>query len=132
MGEKSGKPGPDPGCGGRPRKPLDEEVMKRAASIGCNNDEIAALLGFTRPGFDCRLEREPDLALACETARNTGRATLRRLQWQQASAGNPTMLIWLGKNMLSQTDRTEVAGPGGGAILIQIVKHTEDDDAGAK
>jgi hypothetical protein len=29
---------------------------------------------------------------------------LRRLQWKGAEAGNPTMLIWLGKQMLGQRD----------------------------
>ena len=37
----------------------------------------------------------------------TGRATLRRLQWQRANGGADTMLIWLGKQMLGQKDKVE-------------------------
>jgi hypothetical protein len=32
---------------------------------------------------------------------------LRRLQWKLARAGNATMLIWLGKQWLGQTDKVE-------------------------
>jgi hypothetical protein len=36
------------------------------------------------------------LAHGAASAAHRGRATLRRLQWQRADAGNLTMLIWLG------------------------------------
>jgi len=29
-------------------------------------------------------------------------------QWKTATGGNPTMQIWLGKNMLGQTDKQEI------------------------
>ena len=37
-----------------------------------------------------------------------GKASLRRTQWKTATGGNPTMQIWLGKNMLGQTDKQEI------------------------
>ena len=33
---------------------------------------------------------------------------LRKAQIDSACAGNPTMLIWLGKQMLNQTDSQEI------------------------
>ncbi len=45
-----------------------------------------------------------------------GRIALRRLQWQTAQSGNPTMQIWLGKQYLGQSDKQEIAGKDGGPI----------------
>lgn len=121
MGKLSGKRGPDPGCGGSagaPRKKLDLVVMRRAASIGCNAEEIAALLGVGRSTFYKHLEEDVGLQEDLDQAADSGKATLRRMQWQRAAAGSDTMLIWLGKNMLGQTDRHELSGKGGGPVMI--------------
>ena len=40
-----------------------------------------------------------------EQKRGSGKASLRRRQWQAAEAGDKTMLIWLGKNWLGQSDQ---------------------------
>jgi precorrin-4 methylase len=42
-----------------------------------------------------------------ELKRKSGRASLRRKQWQMAD-NNPTMAIWLGKQYLNQTDKSVV------------------------
>jgi hypothetical protein len=56
-----------------------------------------------------------------EKARSEGKASLRRLQWQNAAQGNVTMQIWLGKQLLDQNDtqRTELTGRDGEAIRIE-------------
>jgi hypothetical protein len=36
-----------------------------------------------------------------------GRTSLRRMQWDAARQGNPTMLVWLGKQYLGQSDKVE-------------------------
>jgi DNA-binding XRE family transcriptional regulator len=95
---------------GRPPVVFDLEVAKRAASLGCTQEEIASLLGISRRTWINRLEQDEGLVEEIERARDEGRTTLRRLQWQQANAGSDTMLIWLGKNLLRQTgDRPEQA-----------------------
>jgi hypothetical protein len=53
------------------------------------------------------LERDPEFQRIIDEARASGRATLRRLQWQRANGGSDTMLIWLGKQMLGQKDKVE-------------------------
>jgi hypothetical protein len=105
MGER----GPQPGEGGAPRKVLDLEVARRAATLGCSPDEIAMLLGVARRTFHNHLKQDAALQEAVEERRAQGRTTLRRLQWQQANDGNTTMLIWLGKQLLGQRDRHEVS-----------------------
>jgi hypothetical protein len=121
--------GPLPGNGGRPPKPIDREVMKRAAGIGCNVAEIAALNGISFVQFYQRLKTDPTLQAELDEARNNGRATLRRYQWQRAAAGSDTMLIWLGKNMLEQTDKHELTGKDGTAISYVIRAPTPVESA---
>jgi hypothetical protein len=64
--------------------------------------------------------KDEAFAAAVEQARGQGRATLRRRQWHRANNGSDTMLIWLGKNMLGQSDRHELGGPGGGPIEMVV------------
>ena len=104
------KDGAAPGPGGRPRAEIDLGLVERSAHIGCTNDEIVALLGIGRSTFYDRLKDDPELQAVIDRGRAVGRATLRRLQWQGAENGNATMLVWLGKNMLSQTDKIENSG----------------------
>jgi hypothetical protein len=134
MGKLSGKRGPDAGSpnarnAGAPRKKLDLVVMRRAASIGCNAEEIAALLGVSRATFYNHLEQDEGLQEDLDQAADSGKATLRRMQWQRAAAGSDTMLIWLGKNMLGQTDRHELTGKDGGAISYVIRAPTPVESA---
>jgi len=48
----------------------------------------------------------------------SGKSILRRLQWQAALGGNITMQIWLGKQLLGQSDRqsAELTGDGDGPL----------------
>jgi hypothetical protein len=109
-GYKSGKP---PGA---PRKEIDLDVAERAASIGCQMEEIAAMLGVGKQCLYDRLKDTPELVEVIDRGRAKGRGTLRRLQWQHANGGSDTMLIWLGKNLLGQTDKFEHGGAEGGPI----------------
>ncbi len=49
--------------------------------------------------------------------------SLRRLQWKAAKENNVTMLIWLGKQYLGQTDKQEVSG----AEPIELIMHHAKD-----
>ncbi len=86
----------------RPRKPVDEERLFELASQGLSTTEIAAELQCSVDTLD-RNYREELLE-----GKEKCRATLRAKQYELAAKGNVTMLIWLGKNMLGQSDKTEV------------------------
>jgi hypothetical protein len=116
---KDAKNGPAPGEGGRPPTPIDLDVVRRAAGIGCTVDEIAAVLGVPRRTLYDRMEQDLEIRCALDEGRDQGRATLRRLQWQQAHAGNATMLIWLGKQLLGQRDKHEVEQTGMPTLQLQ-------------
>jgi hypothetical protein len=83
--------------------------------------EIAALLGIGRRTLYDHIERDPAVADALEKGRGTGRATLRRLQWEKAQAGDTSMLIWLGKILCGQRDTSVVALTGADRGPVQSV-----------
>jgi len=65
--------------------------------------EIAAWFGVSRPTIE-RRAREPQFREAMEHGYARGRISLRRWQFQAARKLNPTMLIWLGKQYLGQSN----------------------------
>lgn len=101
--------------GGRPPKKIDEEMVEKLASIGCTGDEIAAVLDCCRDTLYARFSD------SLKKGQNKAKATLRRLQWQSATSGNITMQIWLGKNMLGQSNKHEIHAIDN--RLIQVVHY---------
>jgi hypothetical protein len=85
----------------RPRKKLDGEKIKQLAGLGLCYAEIAAVLECSH---DLLERRYRDVIATGHSKRN---ASLRRKQYEVAINGNPTMLIWLGKQFLDQKDKVE-------------------------
>lgn len=97
-----------PGEGpGRPRKEIDAKLVEQLASIQCTDEEIAAICGVSHDTLLRRKNDDPVFLEAIEQGRAKGRVSLRRMQWKAATTGNPTMLIWLGKQLLGQRDKIE-------------------------
>jgi hypothetical protein len=111
---------------GRPPAVIDLLTVERAASIGCTVEDIAALLGLSRKTIYNHMEQDPELAEAMDRGRGMGRASLRRMQWEKASTGDTSMLIWLGKILCGQRDTSVVAvtGANGGPVQSQSVSVT--------
>ncbi len=78
------------------------ELVFRLAGIGCTLDEISRVMLIPITTLRRRLgaELERGKAKLC--------MSLRRRQLAVARKGNVSMLIWLGKQYLGQTDRQEV------------------------
>jgi len=53
------------------------------------------------------------------------RVNLRKKQYDVAMAGNVSMLIWLGKNELNQTDRQEVEQKTEERRIVEVRKSSE-------
>ena len=98
----------------RPRKEIDEDKLEQLASLGLSNAEIAAVLDVSHDTIE-RNYRE-----TLDWGRNKRNASLRRKQYEIAMVGNPTMLIWLGKQFLGQSDKNEVTGADGGPLQASI------------
>lgn len=94
---------------GRPRKILTEDALKlieNLSRIMCTDEEIASILGCSRDIF-YNVDNEELYRQAIEKGKAQGKQSLRRQQWEIAKKGNASMLIWLGKQWLGQTDKVE-------------------------
>lgn len=92
-----------PNKGARPRiKDVDQELVWKLACMMCTIKEIADVLGL---GEGQITKKFGDLI---EKGRSEGRKALRRAQFEKAvSDKDPRMLIFLGKQYLSQKDNPE-------------------------
>jgi len=99
----------------RPRKLIDQKQVEELARIGCTEPDMAAVLGVSVDTLQRRKRASAEFRGAIEKGRASLRNSLRRLQVKKALEGNVTMLIWLGKQLLGQSDRqnTELTGPEG-------------------
>ena len=93
--------------GGRPKKyDIDTKEVFKLASYGCTNTEIADFFGCSNV-----LKGRTDL-----------KKRLRKAQIDAALGGNSTMLIWLGKQYLEQTEKSEVewTNPVSGIEFVDV------------
>jgi len=105
---------------GRPKLEIDGDLVEKLAGIGCPNKEIAAIVGCSVDTLDRHF------ADVIAKGRENGKTRLRKKQIEVALAGNVTMLIFLGKNMLGQADKQEISGPDGTPVM-QLPLSTEQD-----
>lgn len=90
---------------GRPQAVVDPKLVENLASIGCTLSEVAAACNCSKDTIERRFATE------MAKGRENGKTRLRKKQLEVALAGNVVMLIWLGKQMLGQSE--------------QITQHTE-------
>jgi hypothetical protein len=93
--------------GGRPRKEIDQHTFEGLCEIQCTLEEIAGVLRVSEDTVERWCERTYELGFADAYKKfsATGKTSLRRSQFELAKKGNPTMLIWLGKQYLGQIDK---------------------------
>lgn len=89
---------------GRPKKKIDYELVEKLAYIQCTQEEISSILGISTR----TLQKDKEFLRIYKNGMDNGKMSLRRLQWKAAEKGNNTMLIWLGKQYLNQTDKQEL------------------------
>ncbi len=93
--------------------------------IQCTQEEICGIYGVTDKTLNEALKRrgEPGFSEFYKKHQDEGRASLRRAQWKAAQDGNPTMLVWLGKQMLGQRDKVDVDNTSSdGSMTPQVVE----------
>ena len=105
---------------GRPPIPVDLELLGDLAEIHCVQAEAAPILGISLRTFERHLAEDDEFAAVWYGRAARGKKSLRRLQWEQAEAGNVTMQIWLGKQLLGQKDRQELTGKDDAPIFGDI------------
>ena len=88
---------------GRRKKEIDLEKLENMASFACTQEEIAKEMGFERTLFTTR----KDVKEAYANGFNKAKTRLRVAQFKAATAGNTTMMIWLGRQYLGQKESFE-------------------------
>ena len=96
--------------GGRPLVDIDWGKVDSMCKIQCTGEEIASVLDIHYDTLQnaCKREKGMNFSEYLPQKALAGKASLRRSQWKLATGGNSTMQIWLGKNMLGQTDKQEL------------------------
>ena len=94
---------------GRPKIELNLDELERLSRLNCTMPEISAYFDIPLRTLEDKFTNEPEVRKAIEKGRATGMLSLRRKQIQiMEDTNNSTMAIWLGKQMLGQTDRQEI------------------------
>lgn len=83
---------------GRDKKVIDPDEVEKLAGIGCKDSEIAEWFGIKHDTL------KYNFANQLAKGREHLKQSLRRAQLTLALSGNAVMLIWLGKNILGQSD----------------------------
>lgn len=95
---------------GRPKLILNQDLFEDLCRIQCTEAEIASLLKCSVDTLErwCKRIYSKTFAEAYKRLSDGGKESLRRAQYKLALKGNATMLIWLGKQVLKQTDKVEI------------------------
>lgn len=81
---------------------IPADKVKLLASFGCSYIEIGKYFGCSEGVIRKRFKTE------YEQGREEMKLSLRQMQWKNAQQGNTALLIFLGKNFLGQTDKSQV------------------------
>ena len=84
------------------RHDIPADKVKLLASFGCSYIEIGKYFGCSEGVIRKRFKTE------YEQGREEMKLSLRQMQWKNAQQGNTALLIFLGKNFLGQTDKSQV------------------------
>lgn len=102
--------------GGRPAFELSDDDLAKLINmirIQCTQVEICNIYGVTDKTLNNALKKigQPGFSELFKKHQDEGKASLRRSQWKAATEKlNPTMLVWLGKQMLGQRDQVVIGG----------------------
>lgn len=96
------------------KKDINPEQVNKLAAIGCTNKEIADIVGCSHDTLTRRFSED------LEAGRSQGKASLRRKQYELAMSGNAAMLIWLGKQVLGQSEKQEITQTG--PIVLDLTR----------
>ena len=94
-------------------------TIRGLGRIQATTRECAAVLGVSHPTFLAFTQKHPEVADILEQGKQMGLRSLRRQQFKAAENGNPTMLVWLGKQYLGQSDKQEIAA----SVTADVTHH---------
>jgi len=95
--------------GGRPKKQIDKKIFENLCKIQCTKDDVCGIFDCDEKTITrwCQDTYEEGFSDVYKRKSSIGKMSLRRNQYAMSET-NPTMAIWLGKNWLGQSDKTEI------------------------
>lgn len=94
---------------GRPSLDFDLAEVEKLGMLGATAAEMAAWFGCGARTIERRMGKlEGDFRRAYDRGFGRLKISLRRQQIEAAKGGNTAMLIWLGKQLLDQSDKREI------------------------
>lgn len=95
---------------GRPRIEIKQEDFEKLCAMQCTLIEIAGFFDCCEDTIEnwCRRTYDETFSDVYKKKSAKGKISIRRSQFKAADAGNASMLIWLGKQYLGQSDKQEV------------------------
>tara|TARA_B100001057_G_scaffold47664_1_gene42473 strand:- start:265 stop:618 length:354 start_codon:yes stop_codon:yes gene_type:complete len=93
----------------RPLIEIDWSQVDKMCEIHCTGEEQASILGVDYDTLNsaCKREKGQNFSDYFRKKASGGKMSLRRRQYTSAMDGNTTMMVWLGKNWLGQSDMPE-------------------------
>lgn len=101
---------------------IDKEKVKDLARAFWNNSEIAAFFDVSESTITHNFQE------IISKARETGKGRLKHAQLKAALNGNVTMLIWLGKQYLGQSEKISVESEELVKAKIELINLDGDKD----
>lgn len=100
---------------------LDEKEIGQLETMGALRlplDHCAAILGMSKVTLERCMKKNPAARDALERGKANASANIRQRAYEQAMAGNTTMLIFWLKTQEGwrENDRLEISGDGGGPV----------------
>lgn len=118
----------------RPRKEINQDEFESLCVIQCTLPEITAYFDHKLRGCSedtierwCKRTYGKGFAEISTVKREYGKISLRRNQWRLAEK-NAAMAIFLGKNILGQSDTVKVESKADGKLADLIDGLREDND----
>lgn len=95
---------------GRPKVAIDWGYVGEMLEAGGSAVGIAATIGIEEDTLRkrCPLDNKCTFSAFSQQKKASGDEQLRTKQFQVAMSGDKTMLIWLGKQRLGQTDKSDI------------------------
>ena len=93
----------------RPKADIDWERVDELLEADCEGTEIAAHLGLVPNTLyrRCEIDHKISFSKYLQEKKAKGNSLLKEKQFDIALDGDKTMLIWLGKQRLGQSDKSQ-------------------------
>ena len=107
----------------RPRLEIDWQRVAKLCQAGCSGVGIASQLGIDEATLRKRCDRDNGVSFSEFRQQNlkSGNDLLHAKQFELAMKGDKTMLVWLGKQRLGQTDKAETKNDGATTVTVRYV-----------